>query len=351
VTRTIRNLEQQAGDVLPPDIAAWFASGAGDEITAGEQEAAWSSLRLRPRILNDVSGASTATTVLGCNLETPVMVAPTALQGLVHPDGEVATAAGAREAGSLFVVSMRASRRIEDVAAAAGPHWQQIYVLQDRGISDEVARRAAAGGASALVLTVDTPFVTRKPAGFPASLPPVGLVPELDQRDIDDPRLMQAGDVTARDIGRLAEISGLPVVAKGVLRGDEAMRCVHAGASAVIVSAHGGRQLDAVVPVPLALPEVVAAVGDHAEVYADGGLRSAVHVLAALALGARAVLLGRPIIWALAVDGSDGVRDLLRGLSEDLRQTMALAGCSTTADIAADLVLRLPAAPHAAALN
>ncbi|MCA0330954.1 MAG: alpha-hydroxy-acid oxidizing protein [Actinobacteria bacterium] len=333
-----RELEEQAREALPPEVFAYFAAGSGEQRTLAGQEAAWDGLLLRPRVLRDVSTVSTSVTVLGTPLATPVLVAPAALHGLAHPDGEVATAAGAAAAGSLIVLSMRASRPLEQIAAAAGPWWQQMYVLGDRGISDEVARRAAAAGASALVVTVDVPFVARKPTGPLPPLPREAIVEALEGRDPDDPRLKQAPDLGAADIARLKDLTGLPVVAKGVLRGDEALRCLDAGADAVIVSTHGGRQLDGVVPSALALPEVVDAVGDRAEVYVDGGVRTGTHVLRALALGATAVLTARPLLWALAVGGSDGVRDHLLELTSDTRDALGLAGCTSPADAGRDLV-------------
>ena len=333
-----RELEEQAREALPPEVFAYFAAGSGEQRTLAGQEAAWDGLLLRPRVLRDVSSVSTSVTVLGTPLATPVLVAPAALHGLAHPDGEVATAQGARDAGSLLVLSMRASRPLEQIAAAAGPWWQQMYVLGDRGISDEVARRAAAAGASALVVTVDVPFVAHKPTGPLPPLPREAIVEALEGRDPDAPRLKQAPDLGAADIARLKDLTGLPVVAKGVLRGDEALRCLDAGADAVIVSTHGGRQLDGVVPSALALPEVVDAVGDRAEVYVDGGVRTGTHVLRALALGATAVLTARPLLWALAVGGSDGVRDHLLELTSDTRDALGLAGCTSPADAGRDLV-------------
>ncbi|GAA2468245.1 alpha-hydroxy acid oxidase [Terrabacter carboxydivorans] len=331
---------RRAEEVLPPDVFAYFAAGAGAERTLARQEQAWDDVLLRPRVLQDVSTTSPATQVLGQPVASPVLVAPTAAHRLAHPDGEVGVARAAKTAGSLLVLSMRASTRLEEVAAEAGPFWQQLYVLQDRGVTDEIARRAVDAGAKALVVTVDTPRVARKRAGFPAALPRTGIVEALDHRDVADPRLMQAADVGPRDLERLARAAGLPVVAKGVLTAEAARDCVAAGASAVIVSTHGGRQLDGVVPAPLALPEVADAVGADAEVYVDGGVRTGSHVLKALALGARAVLVGRPVIWALAADGSDGVRRLLDDLTSDVEESLALAGCPSCSDVGPDLVRR-----------
>ncbi len=329
-------LRARAESVLDAEVFAYFASGAGREHTLAREPGAWDEVLLRPRVLRDVSHVDTATTVLGTALAAPVLVAPMASQRAVHPDGEVAVATAARDGGSLMVLSMRASSRLADVAAA-GPFWQQLYVLRDRGITDEVARQAADAGATALVVTVDTPYIARKRSRLPPPQPH-GLVEALDLRDAADPRLQQAPDVTARDLERLAAATGLPVVAKGVLGAAAARDCVSAGARAVVVSTHGGRQLDGVVPTPRALPEVVDAVGSDVEVYVDGGVRTGIDVLRALALGARAVLVGRPVVWALATDGGPGVRALLTGLRDEVEEAFALAGCTACPDVGPDLV-------------
>ena len=329
-------LRERAREVLDPALFAYFAGGSGREATLALESRAWDEVLLRPRVLRDVSRVDPATTLLGTPVALPVAVAPVASQRAVHPDGEAGVAAAVRAAGGLVVLSMRAGSRVEDVAAAAGPFWQQLYVLRDRGVTDEVARRAAAAGARALVVTVDTPVVARKTSSLPAQ--PEGVVEALDGRDPADPRLQQAADLTARDLEHLADLTGLPVVAKGVLSGAAARACVDAGARAVVVSTHGGRQLDGAVPTPRVLAEVVAAVGERAEVYVDGGVRSGVDVLRALALGARATLVGRPVVWALATGGSDGVRTLLEDLAGEVREALALAGCVACDDVGPDLL-------------
>ena len=331
------SLLRRARELLDDDVFTYFAAGAGAETTLTREATAWDDVMLRPRVLRDVTHVDISTEVLGTPVSTPVLVAPVASQRAVHPEGEVGVARAVRETGGLMVLSMRASTRLEQVAEAAGPYWQQIYVLRDRGITDDVARRAAAAGATALVLTVDTPRVARKRVGLP---PPQaqGLVEALDLRDPADERYQQAADVTAADVARLSAVSGLPVVAKGVLGAEAARTCVAAGARGVIVSTHGGRQLDGVLPTPSALPEVVDAVGDEVEVLVDGGVRSGVDVVRALALGARAVLMGRPVVWALAADGSEGVRRLLDRLGADVTEALALAGCASCGEADADLL-------------
>ena len=280
-------------------------------------------------------------TLAGAQLPTPVGVAPTGFHHLACPDGELASARGAAGAGALYVLSTRSSRRIEDVAAVLaenrGHWWFQVYVLRDRGLTEGLVRRAAAAGAQALVLTGDAPVLGRKRRDRGSDLiADADFLVNLGHLD-DQAGAEQAPDAGLCDIGWLGEISGgLPVIVKGVLRGDDAAACAAAGAAGVVVSNHGGRQLDAAVPTASALPEVAAALAAYpgCEVLADGGLRSGLDVLRALALGARAVLVGRPVLWALAAGGADGVRDLLNSLTADLVHEMALAGSATLADAA-----------------
>jgi 4-hydroxymandelate oxidase len=360
VTSDIADLERRAREVLPSDVYDFYAGGSGREATLGANVEGWRGVPLLPRVLRDVSVIDTRVSMLGTELATPIGVAPTAFHRLAHDEGEVATATGAARAGSLYVLSTRSTRRIEEVAeasaagsaagagaagagragaggAGAGDNgwWFQVYVTRDRDIIAGLVKRAAAAGARALVLTGDTPEPGRKRRSGRE-----GLVPTLDFMvnvglDADPDAVEQTADVTFADIAWLREVSGgLPVIVKGVLRPDDAQACVEHGASGVIVSNHGGRQLDGALPTALALPGVVAALRESsAEVYVDGGLRSGEDVLTALALGARAVFVGRPVLWSLACDGADGVHDLLAGLTDSLRHAMALAGAPSLADI------------------
>ncbi|MGI8867489.1 MAG: alpha-hydroxy acid oxidase [Mycobacteriales bacterium] len=326
-------------EAAPAAVADWVDGGSGEEVSLAAAEDAWRRWSLRPRGLTDVSAISTATAILGIELGGPIGVAPTGYQSVLHPDGEVATAAGAAGAGALLVVSARASRRYDDIAAAtSGPWWAQLYPMRDPTLIFAVARSAARAGAQALVLTVDAAYVGAKArAGRPVPLGSDVALANLAQhlRPGADPVEATEQDPSAGAdlVGALADQVGLPVVVKGVLRADEACRLVGAGAAAVIVSNHGGRQLDRAVATARALPEVVDAVGGAVPVLVDGGVRSGLDVLTALALGARAVFLGRPILWALATDGSAGVDAVLDALSADLRHAMALAGTPRIADI------------------
>lgn len=316
----------RAAASLSPEVQGYYATGAGAGVTTAEATSAWEPVRLRPRVLRDVSTVDTSLALLGSRLRTPVLVAPTALHGLAHEGGEAETAAGAAAAGSLLVVSTRSSRRLEDVPAG-GPWWFQAYVMQDRGRTHDLVARAAAAGATAVVLTGDTPYLGRRPGEGRAVLGP-----------LDDPGAEQDPTAGLQAIGELAEAGGLPVLVKGVLRGDDALRCLDAGAAGVVVSNHGGRQLDRAVPTARALPEVAEAVGGRAPVLVDGGLRSGLDVLCALALGADAVLLGRPVLWALAADGADGVQACLEAVTDELAHVMGLAGATSLDEVSRDLV-------------
>ncbi len=341
-------LQEKAARRLPAPVSEYYNQGASAGLTTSGAPAAWDRLRFRPRMLRDVSGVSTATRVLGHEVATPVLIAPTTLQRAAHPDGEVATARAAAAARSLMVVSSNAGTAFEDIAATGVQWWVQAYVVRDRGLTTAMLQRGRDAGATAVVLTMDTPVVGRKRN---AGLPVWDVVPDefmranLDATGLPASALDKADDLTPDTIGWLREITGLPVVAKGVLRDDDARTVVAAGAAAVYVSNHGGRQLDQAVATADALPPIAAAVaGTGAEVYVDGGLRRAEHVLAALALGASAVFLGRPVLWALSAGGADGeggsagVADLLAGMSDDLAHVMMLAGARDTSELSADLV-------------
>jgi len=340
--------EQRARTVLDPEVVDYYAAGSGDELTTSEAEQAWSRFRLRPHPLRDVHVVETAIELLGARVRTPVVVAPTAFHQLAHPEAECASIAGTGAAGSLFVLSTRASRPIADIAAAAtGPWWFQVYMMRDREVTARVVDDAVRSGARALVLTGDTPVLGRKRRvqGLRIAVPDdqflVNVSPYLRAGADGREAAAQDPSITLETIEWLAARSGLPVLVKGVLRGDAADDCIAAGAAGVIVSNHGGRQLDRAIPSALALAEVVQAVGGRVPVLADGGIRSGVDALVALALGASAVLVGRPVLWALAAAGSDGVCDAVEALTDDLRHTLALAGCPDLASVTPDLVTRL----------
>jgi 4-hydroxymandelate oxidase len=343
-------LEHRARELLEASTHDFIAGGADDELTLQDNVAAWSRFKLRPRVLRRVGEASTRTTVLGTPIATPIMAAPVSYQRLIHPDGEGATARGVAAAGSLLVVSTRATVSLEDIANVAPelPRWFQVYILRDRGWTAELVRRAAAAGCRALVLTIDAPTVGRNLRALRSKFTfPQAQLANLAPGVPTDPAELQRyvgaqhdPVIGFQDIAWLREAADLPVVVKGVLRGDDAVACLDAGADAVMVSNHGGRQLDTSVATADALREVADGVAGRAEIYVDGGIRRGTDVLKALALGATAVMVGRPVIWGLATGGADGVFGVLDGLREELVRAMILCQTPTLSDISSDLLAR-----------
>lgn len=351
----VEDYQTLARDRLDPQLWDFIAGGGGDELTLHANRRAFDQLQVRPRVLVDVSICSTTTSLLGSRLSAPLAIAPTAYHRLAHPDGEVATARGAGRAGTPLVVSIFASRTLEEIAAAAtGPLWLQLYWLQRRSAIADLARRAKAAGYRALVLTVDAPRIGRRlrdlRSGF--AIDPGVRAVNLDQELMAASHQRAAGEsaiavhaaqnfdqtITWDDLAWLRAVTDLPLVLKGILTAEDAARAVDHGVDAIIVSNHGGRQLDGAVPSLHALPEVVAAVNGACPVLLDGGVRHGRDIFIALALGASAVLVGRPALWALAVDGADGVAHLLSMLTDELEHTMALAGRPSLTDISRDAV-------------
>jgi len=349
-------LEDLARAKVPRPSFDYIAGGANDEVSLRRNREAFDKWALRPRVLVDVSDRDTATTVLGQRVSMPILVAPTAFHALVHPEGEVATGRGTAAAGTIMVASAIATKSLEEVAAAGpAPRWFQLYVWKDRDVTADLVRRASQSGYQAICLTVDTPLLGRRekdernaftlPPGLGiANVRPAGLdrMPESERGSAFAKYVTELLDpaVTWRDIAWLKSISSLPVVLKGILTAEDATLAVDHGAAGVIVSNHGGRQLDSTVGTLDALPEVVDAVHGKLEVYMDGGIRRGTDVLKALAIGARAVLIGRPILWGLALGGAEGVRSVLDHLRGELELAMALSGRATVAQIDRSLVTR-----------
>ena len=341
-------LEQAARGRLDPAVYEYVAGGADAELTLADNLAAWARLRLRPRVLRDVRRVDTATTLLGAPVPTPILVAPTGYHGLVHPEGELATAAGAAAAGSLMVVSTQANRSLEEVArhVPGAPRWFQVYVNVDHGFTEELVSRAATAGYSALVLTADLPVLGNRPRDLRNRLrfPPGMVLGNAVERfgtggaDVWEHASRFDAGLEPATIAWLRGCSGLPVLVKGVLRGDDAEAFVAAGAAGIVVSNHGGRQLDTALAAADALPEVVAAVDGRVEVLVDGGVRRGTDVVKALCMGAGGVLVGRPVLWGLATGGAEGVRTVLLGLQEELLRAMALCGAVGLAELTPDLL-------------
>jgi isopentenyl diphosphate isomerase/L-lactate dehydrogenase-like FMN-dependent dehydrogenase len=324
-----------AEEKLDPAAYGYFAGGAGDEVTLRENVEAYGRLSLRPRVLADVSGVSTAATVLGHEVSMPILVAPVAFQRLAHPDGEVATAAAAARAGTIFCLSTVATAGPTDITD--GVRWFQVYVFKDRGFTQTLIQGATEAGFSAILLTADTPHLGRRErdhrTGFKI---PAELVPSLAGHDLLTPEqtfASMADDLSWRDVEWLASISGLPVLVKGVLTAEDALLACESGAAGVVVSNHGGRQLDGVPATIEALPEVVEAVAGRVPVLLDGGIRRGTDAVKGLALGAEAVLAGRPFVWGLAAGGEEGVFSVLELLRSELLLALALLGCSSPAEV------------------
>lgn len=351
----LNELEALARERLPQMVYDYYAGGANDEITIDDSRRAWEATRLRPRVLVDVSNVDCSTKVLGRAISMPLLTAPCGFNGLAHPEGERAVARATAGAGTVQVVSTVSTTALEDVAAAApnGSRWFQLYCYRDREVTRSLVQRAEAAGYDALCVTVDVPFLGRREreirTGF--HLPPGVTLKNLEpyavagmaaaERDSALRKYVNAlwdPSLDWTSIDWLRSITKLPLVLKGVLAGEDARLAADHGAAGVIVSNHGGRQLDGSVSTAYALREVVQAAGDRLEVLVDGGIRRGSHVVAALALGARAVLIGRPYLWGLASDGEAGVRQVLDQFKNEIVLAMALSGRPTVADIDSGLI-------------
>ena len=353
----VRDAERAAARILPADVMDFIAGGSEAEVTLAANRAALDAVFLTPRVLTGIEETDPGTTLAGSRSALPVAIAPMSYQRVVHPEGEIGMARAAKEAGIPLTLSMMSSCPVEEVAAVGATLWQQIYWLRDRGLVTEMVRRAAEAGCEALVLTVDLPRIGRRlrdmrngftlPPGVTAanlSGPEEALLHRraagssgvaVHTNQIFDPSLSWA------DVAWLRESTRLPLVIKGILDPADARRAVEHGASAIVVSNHGGRQLDGAVPSAAALPAVCETVMGRCEVLLDSGIRGGIDVLRALALGANGVLLGRPALWGLARGGPDGAAQVLSLLAEELKEAMHLAGCP---DVASARNLRVSAA-------
>ncbi|HYP43922.1 MAG TPA: alpha-hydroxy acid oxidase [Propionibacteriaceae bacterium] len=337
------DFEAEARSLLPEHATAYFSAAAGSGTSLAEGIADWAALRLRPRVLRNLSRIDSSTTVLGTEVSSPILVAPMAQQVAANPEAERAMGRAVAASNGLLGVSTNAAVPFAEISQTGAPWWFQVYVTKDRSLTELLVDRAVGAGARALMLTVDM-MALLPPDVNPRNWPDVPGRERMTnltakERATDDGHAVEMDfNVTFDDIGWLSRISGLPVLVKGVLRGDDAAACLDAGAAGVVVSTHGGRRLGSSISAARALPEVVAAVGDRSEVYVDSGIRSGEHVAAALAMGARGVFVGRPLLWALSARGEEGVAAVLAALTTDLRQVMLQLGCPTIADLTPDLV-------------
>ena len=335
--------ERVAAERLAPGPLAYFAGGAEDERTLADNRAAFARRRLVPRVMRDVSLVDMSVDVLGRRWPLPIFVAPTALQRMAHPDGELATARAAGARGVTMAVSTSASTDIADIAAVGGARWFQVYLLADPGARRALVERAVANSCEALVLTVDLPRLGRRERDLRVGF----TIPE----GVEIPNIMAAAGVPSSEVGTVALVDamtwgdvewlaafGLPIIVKGILHPKDARLAVDHGAAGIVVSNHGGRQLDGAIASVDALPAVAEAVGGRVPVLLDGGVRRGTDIVTALALGATAVGIGRPAIWGLAVDGEAGVGAVLDLLTSELENAMALCGAASVADLTPELL-------------
>ena len=350
----LHEVEALARERLPASVYDYYAGGAGDEVTLGENRRAFDRLSLLPRMLVDVSQRNLKVSLLGTEIAAPIVVAPMAFQRLAHPDGELGTARAATGQGLLMTASTFATCSLEEIAqSSTGPLWFQLYVHQDRGITRDLVQRAEAAGYLALVLTVDVAEIGRRERDernrfrLSPDLRVANFVPTTSDpltADADGSRLrafihgMRDASFAWRDLEWLRSLSKLPIVLKGILRTDDAERALDHGAAAIVVSNHGGRQLDTAIASLDALPRIADAVGDRTLLLLDGGIRRGVDIVKALALGARAVMVGRPVLWGLAMDGEAGAARVLELLKSELDLAMALCGTASLSEITRDLI-------------
>ncbi|NXK39867.1 HAOX1 oxidase, partial [Piprites chloris] len=355
----IGDFEEYAKTFLPKSVYDYYRSGADDQETLADNVAAFSRWRLYPRVLRDVSVTDVSAWVLGQRVSVPVCVAATAMQRMAHPDGETATARACRAMGTGMMLSSWATSSIEEVAAAApgGLLWLQLYVYKDREVTESLVRRAERAGYSGIFVTVDTPYLGRRVADVRNRfrLPPHLRLKNFSSSDLAFSSGKDFGEnsglavyvaeaidpsVNWEDIKWLRGLTSLPIVVKGILRADDAKEALKIGVNGILVSNHGARQLDGVPATIDVLPEIVEAVQGKVEVFLDGGVRKGTDVLKALALGARAVFIGRPLLWGLAYQGEEGAKEVLQMLKEEFRLAMALTGCRRVEEIGRTLIRR-----------
>jgi 4-hydroxymandelate oxidase len=338
---SLAELADAARDRLDPVRYDYFAGGADDELTTRANEAVFTRLRLLPRVLRGSGARTLDVTLAGTPASSPVLIAPTAFHRLAHPDGEVATASAAAAAGVIMILSMASTVAVEDVAATGAALWFQLYLHQDRAFTAAVVKRAEAAGCRALVVTVDSPVFGRRLRdlrnGF-TDLPP-GLVCE-NMRDADGVvRDIEFTSLGWDDIDWLRSVTVLPIVVKGVLHPADALLAVEHGVAAIVVSNHGGRQLDTSVTTVEALPAIADAVVGRVPLVLDGGVRRGTDVVKACSLGAAAVAIGRPVVWGLATAGEAGVGWVLSTLRDELDRALALCGADSVDALTPDLVV------------
>ncbi|XP_028578040.2 2-Hydroxyacid oxidase 1 [Podarcis muralis] len=357
----IADFEEHAKKFLRKSVYDYYKSGADDQQTLAENVSAFSRLRLYPRMLRNVSALDLSTSILGQKLSMPICVAATAMQCMAHADGEIATARACRSMGTGMMLSSWSTTSIEEVAQEAPEaiRWLQLYIYKDREVTRSLVKRAEKAGYKGIFVTVDTPFLGKRldDVRNKFQLPPNLRMKNFETNDLAFSSETGYGEnsglsvyvaeaidpsINWEDMRWLRGLTSLPIVAKGILRADDAQEAVKHGVNGILVSNHGARQLDGVPATVEVLPEIIEAVGGKVEVFLDGGVRKGTDVLKALALGARAVFVGRPVIWGLAYKGEEGVKEVLKILKEEFQLAMALSGCQNVEAIDRTLVRRDP---------
>lgn len=349
----VAEFETAARGKISREAYDYYAGGAGDEVTLARNQTAFHNIELLPKVLVDVNARDMRTNVLGQSVALPVLVAPMAFHKMAYPEGEIATARGSHAANTIMIASTLSNFSLEKIAETGANLWFQLYVFKDREFSRSLVQRAEAAGYKALVLTVDAPVLGRRDRDSRNRfrLPDELSLANFEHLTIEAPPTTVAdsglfhhfvklhdASLTWKDLEWFTSITNLPIIVKGILRPDDAMLAIKHGASGVVVSNHGGRQLDTTVASINAVPRIVDALDGRGEVYMDGGVRRGTDVLKALAYGVKAVLIGRPILWGLAADGSAGVQAVLDTIRAELDLAMALSGCPTIGSITRDLI-------------
>ncbi|CAN6886813.1 unnamed protein product [Brassica oleracea] len=363
----VTEYEAIAKEKLPKMVYDYYASGAEDQWTLQENRNAFARILFRPRILIDVSKIDMTTTILGFKISMPIMVAPTAMQKMAHPEGEYATARAASAAGTIMTLSSWATSSVEEVASTGpGIRFFQLYVYKNRNVVEQLVRRAERAGFKAIALTVDTPRLGRRESDIKNrfTLPPNLTLKNFEGLDLG--KMDEANDsglasyvagqidrtLSWKDVQWLQTITKMPILVKGVITGEDARIAVQAGAAGIIVSNHGARQLDYVPATISALEEVVKATQGRIPVFLDGGVRRGTDVFKALALGASGIFIGRPVVFSLAAEGEAGVRKMLQMLRDEFELTMALSGCRSLKEITRNHITTewdTPRPPHPSA--
>lgn len=347
-------LEKLACEKLHKTAFDYYSSGAHDEITLRDNREAFNRIKIHYKVLVDVSNRNSSTEVLGQKISFPLIIAPTAFHKMAHQEGECAAAKAAMNAGTIMCLSTLSNTTLEEVSESCNSNfWFQLYVFREKSVTEKLVRRVEKAGARAIVVTVDAPLLgtrerdVRNQFQLPTGLSVINLMPENKEElpsDKPDSGLslyfneMLDQSLNWKDIEWLASITKLPIILKGIVRPDDALRAIDYGAKGIVVSNHGGRQLDTSPATIEVLPSIAEAVNNRIDVLMDGGVRRGTDILKAVALGAKAVLVGRPVLWGLCYNGSNGVSDVLALLKKEFDLAMALAGCASVEDIQRDLV-------------